>query len=84
MKCRQLVLAVLAGGLSLACGTRAALADYYVYCASGRIEVDSRDPDQMRIARGAVCQFGQFVTRSSAENFARNNFGGVGASCSCR
>lgn len=64
----------------------AALADYYVYCSHSRIEVDMRDPDQMRIARGtSFCQMGPgFSTRSDAENFARRNFGGAGASCSCR
>lgn len=64
----------------------AALADYYVYCANGRIEVDSRDPNQMRIARGSgVCQMGpKFGFLSSAQDFARNNFGGAGRPCSCR
>lgn len=64
----------------------AARADYYVYCANSRIEVDSRDPDQMRIARGSsFCAMGpSFSTRSDAENFARRNFGGTGGSCSCR
>lgn len=64
----------------------AALADYYVYCANGRIEVDSRDPDQMRIARGSgVCQMGpRFGFRSDAQSFAQRNFGGAGRSCSCR
>jgi hypothetical protein len=34
----------------------AARADYYVYCANGKIEVESRSPEQMRIARGSdVC-----------------------------
>jgi hypothetical protein len=64
----------------------AAFADYYVYCANGRIEVDSRDPNQMRIARGSgVCQMGpKFGFLSSAQDFARNNFGGAGRPCSCR
>ncbi|MEO3474164.1 hypothetical protein AAFN86_20010 [Roseomonas sp. CAU 1739] len=64
----------------------AARADYWVYCDSGRIAVDSRDPDQMRIARGSsFCAMGpSFSTRSDAENFARRNFGGTGGSCSCR
>jgi hypothetical protein len=77
---------VIAVVLSLAfVGAAAAQSHYYVYCASGRIEVDGRDPDQMRIARGSsVCMFGQFGYRMDAENFARRNFGGVGASCSCR
>ena len=64
----------------------AAFADYYVYCANGRIEVDGRDPNQMRIARGSgVCQMGpKFGFLSSAQDFARNNFGGAGRPCSCR
>lgn len=64
----------------------AALADYWVYCDRGRIEVDMRDPDQMRIARGtSFCPMGpSFSTRSDAENFARRNFGGTGGTCSCR
>lgn len=64
----------------------AALADYYVYCANNRIEVESRDPEQMRIARGSgVCQMGpKFGFLSDAQNFAQRNFGGAGRSCSCR
>lgn len=64
----------------------AAFADYYVYCANGRIEVDSRNPDQMRSARGSgTCQMGpSFHYLSDAQNFAQRNFGGPGRSCSCR
>jgi hypothetical protein len=64
----------------------AARADYYVYCANNRIEVDGRNPEQMRIARGSgVCQMGpKFGFLSSAQDFARNNFGGAGRPCSCR
>ncbi|MFO1183670.1 MAG: hypothetical protein U1E56_02635 [Bauldia sp.] len=72
-------------GLALSAGPAAAqnFESYGVFCASGRIEVDSRSEDQMRSQRGA-CQFSRFPTRSDAENFARRNFGGVGGSCSCR
>ena len=64
----------------------AARADYYVYCANNRIEVDGRDPEQMRIARGSgVCQMGpKFGLLSDAQNFAQRNFGGAGRPCSCR
>lgn len=64
----------------------AAHADYYVYCANNRIEVDGRSPDQMRIARGSgVCQMGpKFGFLSDAQSFAQRNFGGAGRSCSCR
>ena len=63
-----------------------AFADYYVYCANSRIEVDSRNPDQMRIARGSgVCQMGpRFGFLSDAQSFAQRNFGGAGRPCSCR
>jgi hypothetical protein len=58
---------------------------YYVYCANNKVEVDSRDPNQMRIARGSgVCLLSQFNYRMDAESFARNNFGGAGGRCSCR
>ncbi|MCC7427545.1 MAG: hypothetical protein IT557_11610 [Alphaproteobacteria bacterium] len=67
-------------------GVQPALAaGYYVYCANNKIEVDSRDPNQMRIARGSgVCLMGSFGYRMDAESFARRNFGGAGARCSCR
>ena len=83
MKPRHLAAAAI--GLALLAPV-AALADYWVYCDRGRIEVDMRDPYQMRIARGSsFCQMGpSFSTRSDAESFARRNFGGTGGSCSCR
>lgn len=58
---------------------------YYVYCANGKIEVDGRDPDQMRIARGSgVCTLQRFGFLSDAQSFAQKNFGGAGKKCSCR
>ena len=64
----------------------AALASYYADCAWDRIEVDSRGPNQMRIARGSgVCQMGPtFGFLSDAQNFAQRNFGGANRACSCR
>ena len=56
---------------------------YGVFCANGRIAVDSRSEDQMSSNRGA-CPLRRFPNRGAAENFARSNFGGVGSSCSCR
>jgi len=56
---------------------------YGVFCAGGRIVVDSRPEEQMSSGRSA-CQLRRFSSRSAAENFARSNFGGVAASCSCR
>ena len=77
--------ALAVAGLILVAGGGAVLAqsDYGVFCASGRIEIDGRSEAEMRSQRGA-CQFGRFPSRSDAENFARRNFNGVGASCSCR
>ncbi len=64
----------------------AALADYWVYCDRGRIAVESRNPQQMRTARGtSFCPMGQaFRNRMDAQAFAQRNFGGTGRSCSCR
>jgi hypothetical protein len=56
---------------------------YGVFCARGRVVVDSRSADQMASGQGA-CQLARFSDRSSAEGFARRNFNGVGGSCSCR
>jgi hypothetical protein len=70
----------------LAFGAAPAFASYYVYCDRGRISVDSRDNNQMRIARGSgFCQMGpRFGFRTDAMTFAQRNFGGEGRSCSCR
>lgn len=81
---KTLGLAAFAAMTALLATPREAFANYYVYCASSRIEVDSRDPEQMRTARSSFCVLGQFSTRTDAENFARRNFGGVRSSCSCR
>jgi hypothetical protein len=80
---RRLRLAAMAAALLL---PTAALADYWVYCANNKIEVDGRNPDQMRIARGSgVCQMGpKFGFLSDAQSFAQRNFGGAGRACSCR
>jgi hypothetical protein len=58
---------------------------YYVYCANGKIEVDSRNPEQMRSARGSdTCMLSRFNYLSDAQSFAQKNFGGPGKTCSCR
>jgi hypothetical protein len=71
--------AVLFPAPTLAQGTES----YGVFCARGRVAVDSRSADQMASGQGA-CQLARFSDRTSAEGFARRNFGGVGGSCSCR
>ena len=56
-----------------------------VYCANGKIEIDSRSPEQMRIARGSnLCSFGQFNFASDAQDFAKKNNFTPGKTCSCR
>ncbi len=56
---------------------------YTVYCANSRIEVDMRDNQQMRSARGSdVCSFGSFPLLGDAQRHSRQ-FGGVGGRCSC-
>ena len=60
-------------------------ASYFVYCASEKIEVDSRSFEQMKSARGSgICQLGSFDYLSDAQSFAQKNFGGPGKKCSCR
>lgn len=63
-----------------------AFANHYVHRANGRIEVDGREPEQLRIARGpGVCQMGpRFGFSSDARGFAGRNFGGPGRPCSRR
>ena len=79
---RIIVTAVVATALS---AQTAQAAGYYVYCANSKIEVDSRDPAQMKTARGSgVCQMGSFGFRMDAESFAKKNFGGVGGKCACK
>jgi len=57
---------------------------YSVYCASGKIEVDSRDLSQMKSARGSnTCLLKAFDYKTDAESYART-VGGVGSSCKCR
>jgi hypothetical protein len=56
---------------------------YGVFCANGRIEIDSRSEAEMKRQRGA-CQLARFSFRMDAESFARKNFKAVGAPCSCR
>ena len=74
---------VVAVALTTIGGSALAQTTYGVFCANGRIEIDSRSEDEMRRQRGA-CQFGRFPFRMDAESFARKNFKSVGAPCSCR
>ncbi|MFQ3582046.1 MAG: hypothetical protein SNJ67_11860 [Chloracidobacterium sp.] len=79
----------LAGGLVLglmsllAANLVSADVKYRVYCANGKIEVDTRTPEQMQRARGEACLLGEFDTRAQAEAAAERR-GGSGAPCTCR
>ena len=78
--------AALIGAATLAGSAMPAAAEtqtYGVFCASGKIEIDSRSEEQMRSQRSA-CQFSRFSFRMDAEGFARRNFGQIGARCSCK
>lgn len=79
MKTLHIVAAVLA--LSLFCATGAIAGKYYVYCANGKIEVDSRNPQQMKSARGSnTYVMSEFGYKTDADKFAKQ-LGGVGAQC---
>ncbi|MBL8674159.1 MAG: hypothetical protein IPK81_10800 [Rhodospirillales bacterium] len=75
-----------AAAIALAAFAPAAHASsYFVHCANNKIEVESRNLEQMKIARGSdTCQLGSFSYLSDAQSFAQKNFGGAGAKCSCR
>jgi len=75
--------ALAAAAFALMGGVALAQTTYGVFCANGRIEIDSRTEDEMHRQRGA-CQFARFPFRMDAESFARKNFKQVGAPCSCR
>ena len=56
-------------------------ANYTVYCANGKIEVDMRPLDQMISARGkGTYAIVEFNNRTDADKAAKS-LGGVGASC---
>ena len=57
---------------------------YSVYCAGGKITIDTRTLEEMKSQRGSgTCQFGQFNFRMDAMDFAKQ-FGGEGATCHCK
>ena len=69
-----LLMCVLSASLSFA-------SKYYVYCANGKVEVDMRDPQQMKSARGSnTYMMSEFNNKIDADKFAKQ-LGGVGASC---
>ena len=80
MKIRPLIFAMAALGVLLF-ATPCLAADYYVYCANGKIEVDTRDEAKMKSARGSnVKLLSKFKNKTDADKFAKN-LGGIGAMC---
>ena len=60
------------------------LKKYKLYCVNGKIEIGSRDLNEMKAARGdRVCELGAFDTFSQAIE-ASKRLGGVGSPCPCR
>ncbi|MCR4667326.1 MAG: hypothetical protein K5657_08565 [Desulfovibrio sp.] len=58
--------------------TEAMAAKYYVYCANGKVEVDMRDPKQMKSARGPnTYVMSEFAYKSDADKFAKQ----LGGTC---
>jgi hypothetical protein len=80
---RLIAVCVILTGLGVGTAQAQSTESYGVFCARGRVAVDSRSAEQMASGQGA-CQLARFSDRSSAEGYARRNFGGVGGSCSCR
>jgi hypothetical protein len=57
---------------------------YSVFCANGKVEVDSRTLTQMKSARGSgTCIIKSFDNKMDADKSAKS-VGGVGASCKCK
>ncbi|MBO4300023.1 MAG: hypothetical protein J5861_00315 [Desulfovibrio sp.] len=79
MKNMPIIMAVLC--LCLFSATSAMSAKYSVYCANGKIEVDTRNLQQMKSARGPhTYMMSEFDNKIDADNFAKK-LGGVGAQC---
>jgi hypothetical protein len=56
---------------------------YKLYCVNGKIEIGSRDLNEMKAARGdRVCELGAFDTFSQAIEASKRR-GGVGSPCTC-
>ncbi|MBQ7586161.1 MAG: hypothetical protein IJU40_07955 [Desulfovibrionaceae bacterium] len=78
---KQVFFALMLLTLTLGFAVSAQADKYYVYCANGKIEVDNRNPQQMKSARGSsTYMMSEFNFRSDAEKFAKQ-LGGIGGSC---
>ena len=81
MKIHSLVFSMmLLGSLFLAAPCLAST-EYTVYCANGKIEVDTRNEAQMKSARGGnVKVLSKFKFKLDADKDAKKR-GGIGAQC---
>jgi hypothetical protein len=56
---------------------------YKIYCVNGKIEIGTRNLDEMKSARGnQVCLKGSFDSFEEAMDASKRQ-GGVGSACSC-
>ncbi len=84
MKHFMTVVTVVLAVTTLWTGVAISKTQYSVYCANGKIEVDSRTFDQMKSARGSgTCQLKSFDYKMDADDYAKKQ-GGAGASCKCK
>lgn len=84
MRHRMMVMAIVAAATVFGAGTALCKTQYSVYCANGKIEVDSRTLDQMKSARGSgTCLLKAFDYKMDADKHAKS-LGGAGASCKCK
>ena len=78
---KGIISALVLAMLTIFCAQNVYAMKYYVYCVNGKIEIDSRDPQKMKSARGSgTYAMSEFDYRIDAEKFAKQ-LGGVGASC---
>jgi len=63
---------------------RTQAAKYRIFCVNGKIEIDTRDINEMKAARGdQVCELDSFGSLTEAR-IASKRRGGVGAPCACK
>ncbi|MBQ4133117.1 MAG: hypothetical protein IJD04_05215 [Desulfovibrionaceae bacterium] len=78
---KKILIAVVLVATAAFWGSDASASKVRVYCANGKIEVDTRDPEQMKAARGKnTYLLREFNYKTDADKFAKL-LGGVGAKC---
>lgn len=78
---KKLMLPMCLLAASVLCASPALAEKYYTYCSNGKVEIDTRDLQKMKSARGGnVYLLGESNFRTDAEKVAKK-FGGVGKQC---